>query len=55
MHDTDAKTQKIEPDPNVYITDESFGAPWMWARSGLCLLQFVTERHVKELDITLRM
>ncbi len=26
MHDTDAKTQKIEPDPNVYITDESFGA-----------------------------
>ncbi len=25
MHATDAKTQKIEPDPNIFMTDESFG------------------------------
>ncbi len=25
MHATDAKTQKIEPDPNFFLMDESFG------------------------------
>ncbi len=25
MHATDLKTQKIEPDPNSFMTDESFG------------------------------
>ncbi len=25
LHAIDAKTQKIEPDPNVFLTDESFG------------------------------
>ncbi len=25
MHVTDAKTQKIGPDPNFFLTDESFG------------------------------
>ncbi len=25
MHATDAKTQKIEPDPNYIMMDESFG------------------------------
>ncbi len=25
MHAMDAKTQKIEPDPNFFMTDESFG------------------------------
>ncbi len=25
MHETDAKTQIIEPDPNFSMTDESFG------------------------------
>ncbi len=26
MHATDAKTPKIEPDMNIFLTDESFGA-----------------------------
>ncbi len=31
MHATDAKTQKIEPDPNFFLTDESFrGSVQTW-------------------------
>ncbi len=30
MHNMDAKTQKIEPDPNNFMMDESFGGSVQW-------------------------
>ncbi len=43
MHATDAKTQKIEPDPKKIMTDENFGLSVQWP------LQWGTY-NVSELD-----